>query len=224
MARFSGQKFLKRRCGKGLITVPSFPFKLCVPFISLSMQKQEFHSMLRGEKVLLRAVKREDLQRQWVFNNDIEFELLGGGDPPEPQALERLEAEFDENVRKGGRDGTNFAIEADGKYIGGCGLFHFDEIAHTCEMGIGIGDRAYWGHGYGRDAVRVLLDYAFRQRNLHKVWLRVNGDNERAIHSYRACGFVEEGRLRQHVWSNGKYVDFVYMGVMRDEWAAAQTS
>lgn len=178
--------------------------------------------MLKGEKVTLRAMRREDLQRQWAFNNDLEIEILGGGDPPEPQALERLEAEFDENMRKGGRDGTNFAIEADGKYIGGCGLFNYDHVAHICEMGIGIGDRAYWGHGYGRDAVRVLLTYAFRFRNVHKVWLRVNSDNKRAIRSYQACGFVEEGRLRKHFWSNGKYIDLVYMGVLREDWQTAQ--
>lgn len=176
--------------------------------------------MLKGEKVLLRAFKREDLQRQWAFNNDLEMEVLGGGDPPEPQALERLEAEFDASTQKGGRDGTSFAIEADDKYIGGCALFHFDQIAHTCEMGIGIGDRAYWGYGYGRDAIRVLLDYAFRLRNLHKVWLTVNSDNERAIRSYERCGFVEEGRLRKHVWNNGRYIDLVYMGVLREEWEA----
>jgi RimJ/RimL family protein N-acetyltransferase len=180
--------------------------------------------MLKGEKVILRALQREDLQRQCGFNNDLEIEVLGGGDPPEPQSLARLEAEFDESAQKGGRDGTNFAIEADGKHIGGCGLFHFDHVAHTCEMGIGIGDRAYWGHGYGRDAVRVLLDYAFRFRNLHKVWLTVNGNNERAIRSYQACGFVEEGRLRKHVWNNGGYIDLVYMGTLREEWQAARVS
>jgi len=177
--------------------------------------------MLKGEKVILRALKREDLLRQWQFNNDLEMEIAGGGDPPEPQSLARLEAEFDESVSRGGRDGTNFAIEADSTYIGSCGLFHFDQIAHTCEMGIGIGDRAYWSHGYGRDAVQVLLNYAFRLRNLHKVWLTVNANNERAIRSYKACGFTEEGRLRQHVWSNGKHIDLVYMGVLRSEWEAA---
>lgn len=179
--------------------------------------------MLKDEKVILRAMTREDLQRQWEFNNDVEVEILGGGDPWEPQTLAHLEAEFDERVQKGGRDGARFAIEADGKYIGGCGLFHFDETARTCEMGIGIGDRQYWGRGYGRDAVRVLLDYAFRLRNLHKVWLSVNGTNERAIRSYRACGFVEEGRLRRHVWSDGSYIDLVYMGVLREEWEARRS-
>ena len=64
----------------------------------------------------------------------------------------------------------------------------------------------------------LLLDYAFRLRNLRKVWLSTNSDNERAIRAYLACGFVEEGRLRQHVWSNGQYLDEVRMGVLRDEW------
>jgi RimJ/RimL family protein N-acetyltransferase len=50
------------------------------------------------------------------------------------------------------------------------------------------------------------------------VWLRVLGNNERAIRSYLACGFVEEGRLRSHVWSNGEYFDLVCMGVLKDEW------
>lgn len=176
--------------------------------------------MLHGEKVLLRAIQSIDLRRQWEFNNDLEFELLGGGDPPEPQALERLEAEWAERVHRGGRDGMNFAIEADGLYIGTCGLFGVDATARTCEVGIGIGDPAYRGRGYGRDALRVLLDYAFRLRNFRKVWLRVNGDNARASATYRACGFVEEGRLRRHVWSAGEYVDLVYMGLLREEWRA----
>jgi RimJ/RimL family protein N-acetyltransferase len=174
--------------------------------------------MLKGEKVVLRAFTRNDLPRLWEFNNDLEIEILGGGDPPMPQTYGRLEADFEQDASRGGRDGPRFAIEADDKLIGQCGLFAIDETARTSEMGIGIGDREYWGKGYGRDAIRVLLDYAFRHRNLHKVWLRVNGDNERAIRAYRACGFVEEGRLRSHVWSNSKHIDLLCMGVLRDEW------
>jgi RimJ/RimL family protein N-acetyltransferase len=173
--------------------------------------------VLTGEKVLLRALRRDDLQRQWQFNNDVAFELAGGGDPWEPQSLSRLEARFDESLSSGERDGAHFAIEADGLFIGSCGLFDFDHTARTCQLGIGIGDSAYQGRGYGRDALRVLLDYAFRLRNMRKVWLTVNGDNERAIRAYRACGFIEEGRLRDHVWSDGKYIDLVYMGVFRDD-------
>ncbi len=177
--------------------------------------------MLIGEKVRLRAMRRDDLELLCVFNNDLEVELAGGGDPPMPQPLEYLQAEFDRQASAGGRANAHFAIEADGKFIGQCALFNFNDTAHTCELGITIGDKAYWGRGYGRQAVGLLLEYAFRQRNLHKVYLAVNGDNERAIRSYQACGFVEEGRLRQHVWSAGQYIDLVYMGVLREEWFTA---
>ena len=177
--------------------------------------------MLKGEKVILRGVTRQDLPRLWEFNNDLAVELAGGGDPPMPQSLARLQADYEQEAARGGRDGARFAIEADGQCIGQCMLSNFNMTAQTCELGIAIGDKDYWGRGYGRDAVRVLLHYAFRLRSFRKVWLSVQGNNERAIRAYRACGFVEEGRLRQHVWSNGAYVDFVYMGVLRDEWQAA---
>jgi RimJ/RimL family protein N-acetyltransferase len=174
--------------------------------------------LLEGERVRLRAVEREDLSRLWAFNNDLAVELAGGGDPPMPQAYDRLVAEYEQNVAKGGRDGTSFAIEADGELIGQCALFNVDAAARTCELGITIGDAAYWGRGYGRECVSLLLTYAFQHHNYHKVWLRVHAANARAIRSYQACGLVEEGRLRAHVWSNGEYDDLVFMGILREEW------
>lgn len=114
------------------------------------------------------------------------------------------------------KDGSDFAIETEGKFISICGLFNFDANAHTCELGITIGDKDYWGRGYGREVVSLLLDYAFRLRNFHKMWLRVHGSHERALRAYRACGFVEEGRLRSHIWSGGSYDDL--MGVLHKEW------
>jgi RimJ/RimL family protein N-acetyltransferase len=184
----------------------------------------EGRAMLRGERVTLRAIERDDLALLWAYNNDLEVELASGGDPPMPQSLARLQAEFDANAAKGGRDGATFGIEVGGKLIGSCGLFGYSETDGHAELGIGIGDKTYWNQGYGREAVRLLLDYAFRLRNWRRVWLRVWGHNERAIRSYRAVGFVEEGRLRDHVWSAGRYYDLVLMGILRDEWQAAQAA
>lgn len=176
--------------------------------------------MFKGEKVTLRPVRREDLPLLNQFNNDVEGELAGGGDPPMPQPLPMLEAEYEQSWSRGGRDNANFPIEADGKLIGGCALFDFNSTAHTCQLGITIGDKDYWGKGYGREAISLLVNYAFQYRNLHKVFLSVLGKNERAIRAYQAVGFAEEGRLREHVWSNGAYDDLVYMGILRKEWAA----
>lgn len=183
--------------------------------------------MLKGERVTLRGIRRDDLLRLWEFNNDPEVEIAGGGDPPIPQSLERLEAEYDENAKKGSRDGTLFAIEADGKFIGQCGLYGFDDfrgVAHRCDLGIAIGDKEYWGRGYGREALSLLVDYAFTHWNVQRVGLQVNATNERALRSYRSAGFVEEGRLRRYGWSNGNFVDAVCMSILREEWQARKTT
>jgi RimJ/RimL family protein N-acetyltransferase len=177
--------------------------------------------MLQGKRVLLRGMAREDLARLWQFNNDIEVELAGGGDPPTPQSFERLQAEFDQEAAKGGRNGPTFAIEADGQFIGQCALFNINPVAHTCALGITIGNKEYWGRGYGRESIALLVDYAFRHHNFHKIWLEVHANNNRALRSYAACGFREEGRLRAHVWSNGQYEDLIVMGLLRAEWQQA---
>src|SRR5258706_12156228 len=137
--------------------------------------------VLQGEKVMLRAMTRDDMEVMHRFANDVEVELLGGGDPPRPQTLEERKTWFEEHVAKEKKDEVHFAIEADGKYIGNCGLWRFDWTHRTCWLGIAIGDQEYWGRGYGRDAVRLLLDYAFRLRNIRKVCLTTSGANARAI-------------------------------------------
>ena len=85
-------------------------------------------------------------------------------------------------------------------------------------MGIGIGDPAYRGNGYGTDAMRVMLRYAFRELNLYRVQLNVFSCNERAIKSYLKAGFIVEGRQRGMLLRDGRRWDFIYMSVLRDEW------
>jgi RimJ/RimL family protein N-acetyltransferase len=169
--------------------------------------------MLTGKLVTLRPIEPADYPALNRWSNDVEVEVLGGGDPPAPHPMADTKALHERLAAD--RDAVNFAIDADGATIGTCGLFRFDHIARVAELGIGIGERAYWGRGYGRDAVELLVDYGFRHRNLHKVVLTVNASNQRAIRAYQSVGFVEEGRQRAQVWSDGRYDDLVLMGRFR---------
>ena len=181
--------------------------------------------MLKGERLILRARERDDLPRLHEFFNDMEVELLGGGDPPHPQSRDSLQHRFDEQSKNDKQKSSflgDFVIEADGKCIGICGLWHYNPSAAAAELGITIGDREYWGRGYGREAITLLLDYGFRIRNLRRIYLSTYSNNERALRCYRACGFVEEGHLRQHVWNNGQYADEVWMGILRAEYEQKQ--
>ena len=171
--------------------------------------------MLVGTLVTLRALTEADIPRLAEFKNDVEFELLGGGDPPRPRPLSLVREFFDAQAKD--KDNPNFAIEADGVFIGDCGLHNTDRRSGTAEVGIGIGDRAYWGRGYGREALTLLVDYGFRMQNFRKLWLEVHASNERALRCYRSVGFVEEGRQREQVWSDGRYEDTVLMGLFRSD-------
>jgi RimJ/RimL family protein N-acetyltransferase len=170
--------------------------------------------MLQGKLVTLRAFRTDDLEVLTAYQNDVETELSGGGDPPTPTPAETM-AEMWERRRAGGD--ASFVIEADGKVIGQAGLFGANAVDRTIQLGITIGDKDYWGRGYGGEAVQLLVDYAFRLRNYRKVCLSVLGNNPRAMGAYRKAGFVEEGRLVRQEWNNGQYVDLVQMGVFRDD-------
>jgi RimJ/RimL family protein N-acetyltransferase len=170
--------------------------------------------VLQGKNVELRAIEDSDLRTIWRWFNDVEVGLPGGNDI-KPMSFAQLEAQANKELE--GELITRFAIEVDGTLIGWCGLFDWDD-ARSLRMAIAIGEKAYWGRGYGREALSLLLDYAFLHRNAHKVWLEVYADNERAIRSYRSVGFVEEGRIRDSDWRDGRYVDELMMGILRDEW------
>lgn len=103
------------------------------------------------------------------------------------------------------------------KVIGSCGLFDIQAVDRVGECGILIGDRSYWGRGYGVDALRLLLDFGFSILNLNNIMLNVYSFNQRAIHCYRKVGFKEIGVRRQaHVYC-GKAYDIVYMDILAEE-------
>jgi len=173
--------------------------------------------MLKGDKVILRPMKREYLDKYLEYQNDVELQLLSSAEAVLPMEYERLVARFEAHLKADRNEIAWFAIEVQGgRFVGQCLLHNFDYTAGTCELGITIGDRDYLGQGYGKDVVRLLVKYAFRLRNMRKVWLTTNGSNERAQRSFAKCGFVEEGRLRAHIWLDGRYDDLVYMAAHRD--------
>jgi RimJ/RimL family protein N-acetyltransferase len=85
-------------------------------------------------------------------------------------------------------------------------------------FGMGIGDDAFWGKGYGTEALRLFLAYCFRVMNLRRVSLDVFSYNPRAMRCYEKCGFRVEGRIREAVCKEGKRWDDVLMGILREEW------
>ena len=101
------------------------------------------------------------------------------------------------------------------------GLLEFDGIDwsnRTTFVSIGIGAAEHRGRGYGADAMRVALRFAFSELNLHRVCLTVFSYNEPAIALYERLGFVREGAYREHIERDGQHYDMILYGLLRREW------
>ena len=173
--------------------------------------------MIYGQKIRLRRVEREDIPTfvRWFNDPEVrEFLTLY-----RPFSTAEEEKWFEGQLEVENQE--LFAIETtDGVHIGNIGLHKINWQYRQVELGIVIGEKEYWSQGYGSDAICTLLRFAFEEMNLHRVFLRVREDNVRGIRAYEKCGFQHEGRLRETIYSHGKYYDEIRMGILRREFKA----
>jgi RimJ/RimL family protein N-acetyltransferase len=166
-----------------------------------------------GERIYLSPLNVEDYLKytEWINDLEVSIALFEMKTPITAQGERQIIEDLSkENV---------FAIvvnEID-KLIGNVGLHNINWISRTAELGILIGDKFYWGQGYGKEAIELILDYAFNMLNLHSVYLKVYGYNTNAIKCYEKVGFKYAGRLREAIEVAGERYDVIYMDILKDE-------
>jgi len=170
--------------------------------------------LIIGNKVILRALKRSDVLKILEWRNDSEISYLTGTVYP------ISEIEHEKWIEKKIQDQNNKILAIDDlekkKFIGIIGSKNTDFINRNTELYIYIGEKEYWGKGYGTDATTTFVKYCFDQLNLHRVYLYVFAYNERAIHSYKKVGFVTEGLLKDSVYKAGSYHDKILMAIVKN--------
>lgn len=174
-----------------------------------------------GDLVRLTTFDKEkdaELQAKWNIDSDY-IRLLDIG----PSYLYSIK-QIQDWIEEDDSNACNFAIHtlADDKMIGTVGLDDFNWTARNAWVGIGIGDRDYWGRGYGTEAMKLILHYAFTELNLHRVNLTVFEFNKRAIRSYEKCGFKYEGIQREFIYKDDRRWDILNMGILQTEWKVLQ--
>ena len=174
--------------------------------------------MIQGERTRLRRIEKDDLPRcvQWLNDPEVRDGLALYY--PVSQAFE--EQWFSSSLQREPAL-QPFVIEATTESaripIGVASLHEIDWRNRSAQLGIFIGDKAFWGRGYGTDALRTLVRWSFGELNLHRTWLKVYEDNARAIRSYQKVGLRQEGRLREDRFHGSRYYDTLVMGVLRTE-------
>ncbi len=177
---------------------------------------QRVTPFLCGERVYLRPLEKEDMTFLRVWANDAEIRKLTGEVMPMSQTgadqfLERVKN--DEN-----RVWFVVVLRESDRIIGEAGLLRIFYPWRTADLTIILGDRFQWGKGYGREAVHLLLDYAFGALGLHRIAIGVVGFNERALRFYEKVGFRREGIQRDGYYFNHQFSDFIMMSILENEY------
>ena len=170
-----------------------------------------------GDRIILREFRQEDItpMRSWVTDNAVTDMLSGIF--LRPQTWEDTES-YLSGILNGNAGGYNFVIadKESLRYLGQCNLLMVDQLSRNAEMAIVLPSENH-GKGYGPEAIRLLLDFAFNHANLHKVYLEVWSDNAKAIKAYEKVGFRKEGVRREAGFRNGGYCDKIEMGILDRE-------
>ncbi|MCJ1655441.1 GNAT family protein [Staphylococcus sp. NRL 16/872] len=164
-------------------------------------------------QINLRALKQSDsnLILNWMKNDKLRY-LIGTVYP-----ITELEHENWFQNRMLEKDNRMFVIELENETsIGIIGFKNLDWVNRNAELFIYIGEEAYWGKGYGTQALELMTKFAFNSLNLHMLYLEVFSYNKNATKTYERLGFKQDGVLRQSKFQDGKYYDKIIMSKINE--------
>jgi RimJ/RimL family protein N-acetyltransferase len=178
-----------------------------------------------GEKVALGPMRREllPLYLQWINDFEVTRTLTFAMQPTTWEAEEvwfqRVTGSEPDDRASGPANLVSFTVfeRTTFKPLGTTQLSNIDHRHRRAEFGIVLGEKDYWGKGYGTETVRLMLDYGFTALGLHNIMLTTQSFNERGIGAYMRAGFREIGRRRDAHWLAGRAHDVVYMDCLASE-------
>ena len=168
--------------------------------------------LIAGQRIVLREKKVEDAQDDYAWRIDPELAELDATRPLN-MTYEDFARYSKEEISLPGSRSKRLAVDTvDGRHIGNCMFYDIDLRSGEAELGIMIGDKAYWSQGYGTETVGLLLDHMFTAYPFKRVYLHTLTWNKRAQKSFQKSGFQVVREVRRSA------LDFLYMEVWRHEW------
>jgi RimJ/RimL family protein N-acetyltransferase len=173
------------------------------------------HNLFYGELLKLSSVRPEDIDIMAKWSEDSEYLRNLDTDIALPPSSKHLIEEGESNSKE-----VYFRLRTikDDKLIGFVTIHSIEWNNRVGTLAIGIGDAENRGKGYGKEALRLILRYAFYELNLNRIGLEVIEYNAKGIRAYESVGFQREGMKRSAVIRDGKTYGLLGMGILREEW------
>jgi RimJ/RimL family protein N-acetyltransferase len=173
--------------------------------------------VISGDRVFLSTLRREDVPQYVRWFNNLEYTTYLGA-TGFAATLEDEEGWYERASKRSDTQVSFTIVVAETEQsIGNVSLMDINHRHGIATLGIGIGDPAAWGKGYGSEAVRLMVQYGFYFLNLWNIELHHFAFNERGHRAYLKAGFREVGRRRGAAVLGGQRYDDVLMDITRDE-------
>lgn len=173
--------------------------------------------MLRGKNTYIRLMEENDVHYKVKWFNDDEVRKTLNVDFPISEI--GTKKWLHQVVQNPARKDFIICSTFDDKPIGYVGLVNIDLKNRKAESYLGIGDKSYWGKGHASEARRLILDYAFDELALNRVYSYVWSENLAMQHINEKVGFKREGILRSDIYYKGEYRDKILMSILKSEYA-----
>lgn len=172
---------------------------------------------LKEKRIHLRALEEKDLTSdylQWLNDDEV---CRFNSHAVFPNAESKMKNYF--NSLQGQDKNIVLAIiHTDSKkHIGNVSLQNINWVSRNAEFAILLGDKEFWGDGYGEEAAKLIVAYGFERLNLHRIYCGTVDGNKGMIKLAKKLKMVEEGRRREAIFKHGKYIDIIEYGVLQNE-------
>jgi RimJ/RimL family protein N-acetyltransferase len=180
------------------------------------------YKKLVGDLCYLSPCSLQDAEKWAEWDTDLAVSLPLGDEAYVPTSLESARAAISNVLEKREHVFSVVDLETDA-LIGRGMLFSVDHVHRSAMLGIVLGEKHYWGKGYGQEATRLLVEYGFDLLNLNSIMLGTFGFNRRALHCYEQVGFKTIGKRREARIIGGKKYDAILMDIVADDFKSIYT-
>lgn len=170
---------------------------------------------LEGERIHLRALEEKDLNEnylQWLNDEEV---CRYNSHAVLPNTESRMKSYFT-SLQGQDRNIVLAIIHTDKKkHIGNVSLQNINWISRNAEFAILLGDKEFWRGGYGEEAAKLIVAYGFERLNLHRIYCGTLDGNKGMMKLAKKLKMTEEGRRREAIFKQGKYIDIIEYGVLK---------